>query len=113
MPDHAYGKVYRVVSPNTDAVYYGATAYRLLSSRFRQHRYCARNYPEQCTSSAVVLAGGARIELVEEWPCDCRRSLQDREQHWLDHARLQGENVVNKYAASRPRNNNVAIGQTT
>lgn len=102
MPDYKHGKIYKVVSDNTNDVYIGSTAYPRLSWRYRQHLYSSRTYPGRCSADTVVLAGGAHIELLEEVPCETRAQLNEREQHWLDQHKARTDvNVVNRRAAFR------------
>ena len=102
MPDYKNGKIYKISSPHTKDVYIGSTAYPRLSWRYRQHLYSSRKYPGRCSADGVVLAGDARIELLEDAPCETRAQLNEREQHWLDEHKARGDvRVVNRYAASK------------
>lgn len=77
--DYSQGKVYRIISPNTDKVYIGSTT-RTLRARFLAH-VSDRKHPDkpQCTSSLLIQSGMATIELLEAFPCASRAQLEHRE----------------------------------
>jgi hypothetical protein len=72
MPDYKKGKIYMIWSPSTDKVYIGSTT-QTLCRRFQEHR------SQNCSSQDILALGDARIELVEEYPCNNRMELNRRE----------------------------------
>jgi hypothetical protein len=78
MPDFTLGKIYIIKSPNTEQVYIGSTAQKLLSTRMAKHRWTAENIGN-CSSKIVIDAGGAYIELIEKYGCADKTELNRRE----------------------------------
>ena len=73
MPDYSKGKIYQIISPNHPVPYIGSTT-QALSQRMGGHMR-KRN----TTSRVVIEAGGAYIELIEEFPCQNKEQLNKRE----------------------------------
>lgn len=78
MNKYSNGKIYIIRSPNTDRVYIGCTA-RSLRKRMNDHSLRRGN----CSSIEVIKTGGAYIELLENYPCDNRAQLEEREKHYM------------------------------
>jgi hypothetical protein len=78
------GKIYKLVSPNTDKVYIGSTI-RTLSSRFKGHL-------TNMDTSAKELGLPLAIILIEEYPCSCKKDLELRETYWIRNT----PNTINK-----------------
>ena len=100
--DLSKAKVYKVVSPNTDKVYIGTTTQDLVirfSKHKGQYRYYLKNKETvyMCGCFKVLEAGDARIEFIEDYPCDTLEELRIREGHWIK----QQENCVNVQIAGR------------
>jgi hypothetical protein len=85
MPNYATGKIYRLISKQTDDVYYGSTC-STLAQRLAEHRYAFRHPEErlQCSSKELVKYTDVKIRLVEDFPCERREQLVAREQHFID-----------------------------
>ena len=75
MPNYAQSKIYKITSPNTDLMYIGSTAQAKLCQRMSVHR----SKSNQCTSRQIIACGGAKIELIEAYPCNSRDELHARE----------------------------------
>jgi hypothetical protein len=71
--DYSKGKIYQIVSEHTTDVYIGSTI-QPLSTRFSQHK-CHKN----TLAIQIINAGNARIELIEEYPCQSKKELVHRE----------------------------------
>ena len=82
MPDYSKGKIYKIVSPNTEEVYIGSTTQKL-SNRMTSHRKDYRN-GKYMTSSEIIKHGDAKIVLVENYPCETKEQLEKREQECMD-----------------------------
>lgn len=83
MPNYLNGKIYKIISENTEKIYIGSTV-KKLSCRFSDHK---RNplHKISCASNIIIECGEARIELIEEYPCESKKDLLLREQYWMDH----------------------------
>ena len=84
--DYSRGKIYKITSPNTDKIYIGSTI-SPLRNRFYIHvrdynKWFANNSSTYCSSYKIIKEGDAKIELIEEFPCDSRLDLQAREEYW-------------------------------
>jgi len=91
------GKIYKIVSPNTDKIYIGSTTYPL-HERMQRHisRYDRKKLC--CTSKLIIEAGNATIELIEVFNCDNRKQLLQREGYYI---RLYINICVNKVIPDR------------
>lgn len=98
MPDYSRGKIYKIVSENTDRFYIGSTTYPL-EVRFNGH---LSNYKKLMTSpgesyniksSLMFMYGNAHIELIENFPCNSKAELETREKQYIEKYK---DNVVNE-----------------
>lgn len=83
MPDYQKGKIYRIISPSKNLVYYGSTT-QSISQRLAQHikdnkAYNNDNTKKYCSSFLVVECEDYKIELVEEYPCNNKQQLNRKE----------------------------------
>jgi hypothetical protein len=92
MPNYALGKIYCISSPNHEKCYIGSTAHPYLSQRWALHNYQARLKKIYCSSMPIIWSGDAKIELLEEYPCECSQELRKREDYWIS----QFDNTINK-----------------
>ena len=72
-PNYENGKIYKIVSPNTELVYYGSTVQEL-RLRFSKHKS-----DRVCLSRKIIELGCASIELIKNFPCSCVEDLEDME----------------------------------
>ena len=90
------GKIYKIISNQTNDVYYGSTVEPYLTNRLSGHRKCYKcwlNGKCNYTSSyEIVKFEDAKIILVETFPCDTKDQLLAREQYHIDN-----NDCVNKY----------------
>jgi len=70
------GKIYKIVSPHCDKVYYGSTICTL-KERESQH------LTDHCTSRLVIQCGDYDMKEVEAYPCASRAELEDREAEYI------------------------------
>jgi len=93
-------KIYMIWSPHTEKVYVGSTTQRLLCMRMAKHRNCYKNYLEgkmnYLTSFEILELGDAKIELIENFPCNSKEELRAREGFYI-----RKENCVNRCVAGR------------
>jgi hypothetical protein len=91
MPDYQNGKIYKLISPSKNLVYYGSTI-QTLSQRLATHR---RNN-NKCMSKLVLECEDYKIELVEEYPCNNKQQLEKKEGEYI-----KNNECVNKCVAGR------------
>ena len=90
MPDYQKGKIYRIISPSKNLVYYGSTV-QTLNQRLAEHiKHCKYyndvNYEKTkkyCKSYIVLECEDYKIELVEEYPCNNRQQLLRKEGEYM------------------------------
>ena len=96
MPNYAWGKIYKIWSPRTDMIYIGSTTQKYLATRWAIHNYSYRqNLAFNCSVREIFEAGGARIKLLENYPCESSMELRMRENHYIQTL----PNVINKNRA--------------
>jgi hypothetical protein len=97
MPDYAQGKIYKIVSDQTDKVYIGSTT-RTLAQRLAKHKdnynQCSqgKHLSNNTTSFEILKHGDAKIILIELFPCKLKCELEAREYFYIQ----QEKNKVNK-----------------
>ena len=92
------GKIYKIISNQTDDVYYGSTIEIVLSNRLAKHRnnyksWLSEKFP-YITSFEIMKYSDAKIILLESYPCTSRYELIGREQFYIDN-----NECVNKHNA--------------
>lgn len=99
MPDYSEGKIYKLVSDQTEDVYIGSTC-RTLNQRFSKHK-TKFNHPDKYarTADMILKYDDCRIELVESFPCDEKYELLQRESYHIKHE----SNCINKNIPGRTR----------
>jgi len=99
MPDYQNGKIYKIYSYENDEVYYGSTC-DTLSRRIVGHRTNYKKYKEgkgnYITSFKILELTSAKIELVENYPCNTKEELLQREGYYI-----RTYDCVNKRIAGR------------
>jgi hypothetical protein len=95
------GKIYKIYSYENDDVYYGSTC-ETLSQRMARHRGHLKDYKNgkgaNITSFKILELTSAKIELVEEFPCNSKEELLQREGYYI-----RNNNCVNKCIAGRTK----------
>ena len=91
MPDYSKAKIYCIKSSQTDKVYYGSTCWPL-NVRFNGHK----SEPTNITSKELTQYQDAYIELVEEFPCNTKAELHNRERYYIEN-----NPCVNKFIPGR------------
>ena len=96
MPDYQKAKIYRIISPSKNLVYYGSTT-QTLSQRLTDHLKRKKyNKGGQYTSYLVLDCEDYKIELVEKYPCNNKEQLFKKEGEYI-----KANECVNKYVAGR------------
>jgi len=84
MNKYQEGKIYKLVGNNL--IYIGSTI-RTLYHRLREHEYRSKGILKHCSSSSKLLYennNNVIIELIELYPCNNRRELEEREAYWIN-----------------------------
>ena len=87
------GKIYKITSPHTDKIYIGSTT-TSLKQRYHSHK---TNY--NCSSIDILKHNDATIELIEDYPCNSRYELEQRERYYQE----QYKNCIYKHKAGRTK----------
>ncbi len=93
MPNYQNGKIYKITSPSTDKIYIGSTT-QLLKERFSQHRSRFKKCRKQYSSRHLLKYNDCIIELIEDYPCNSKNELIEREQFYVN---LYKQIVINSY----------------
>jgi len=103
MPDYQLGKIYKLTSPSNNLVYYGSTAQKHLSTRIASHirdYNCYLNNKGDYTYSFKVLeCEDYKYEVIEEYPCNNRKQLKDRERWYIQNNECVNKNIPNRTMA--------------
>ena len=92
MVNYQNGKIYKIVSDNTDKIYIGSTTEKYLSRRLSGHNRdfkSNKNY----SSSQVLKYGNNSIILIESFPCNSVDELCKRERHYIETLDCVNKNV--------------------
>lgn len=87
MTDYKNGKIYVIKSKETEEVYIGSTCANLMK-RFSSHNSDYKRsilgvkFRNSC-SGKILKYADAFIELIENFPCDTKKELLDREGHFI------------------------------
>lgn len=98
MKDYKKSKIYKILSPsNPELVYYGST---ILDLDIRLNNHTAQYKSKKSGSSInkIVCYDDAIIQLVENYPCNNRKELLNREGYYI-----QNNTCVNKRIAGRDK----------
>jgi len=101
MPDYSKAKIYKIYSYENDDVYYGSTC-ETLSRRMAGHRRHFKMYKNgkyyYITSFKILELTTAKIELVENYPCNSKEQLLQREGFYI-----RNNDCINKYIPDRTK----------
>jgi len=92
MPDYSKGRIYKIVSP-CGMTYYGSTTMRLWDRMGVHHRDIKKG--KNCSSKRVIEAGG-EIYLIEMYPCNSKKELEDRESWYIRYRPCVNEIIPNR-----------------
>ena len=100
------GKIYKIISNQTNDIYYGSTIEDRLTNRLSGHRKNYRQWLSEnfryMTSFEIVKFEDAKIILVETFPCKTKYELLAREQFYIDN-----NDCINKQRALRTESRSV------
>ena len=90
--DYSKGKIYKIVNDDfPDLVYYGSTISEL-RKRFNNHKIKTNI----CASKKLFETNNAKIELVEDYPCETKRELEIREKYYILNFECLNEKIPGK-----------------
>ena len=86
MSDYTKAKIYKITNDYNNDIYIGSTCDKL-SKRFSNHK-CARKYEDKKTYPLYTLMNEIgferfRIQLIEDYPCDDKYQLRQREAYYI------------------------------
>jgi hypothetical protein len=89
MSNYQNGKIYKIISDNTDLIYIGSTILNYLCTRYSNHTCNYRKFingtgKKQCSSFDILKHGNNKIILIELYPCNSKDELHAREQYYID-----------------------------
>jgi len=94
------GKIYKLISNQTNEIYIGSTCEPYLCNRLaghKRHYKCYQNGKyHYVTSFKLIAYDDVQIILIEDYPCDRKDQLLQRESYWI-----QLLDCVNKIIPSR------------
>ncbi len=97
MVNYGNGKVYKIVSDETDKIYVGSTTKKYLSQRMDSHRADYKRFKngqgDNIKSFEILKYEDAKIILLESFPCKSKDELLAREQYYIE---LYKDVVANK-----------------
>ena len=81
MNKYQNGKIYKLVCDNSPLVYYGSTSQKYLCDRLASHKYNCKK--RNCGSKELFNLGKVSIHLIEKYPCNSKKELEDREKIYI------------------------------
>lgn len=94
--DYKQGKIYKLVSDNSDDIYIGSTC-QSLTARLGGHKRDYNSYLKEdknrryCTAQKILEKENCKIVLIEKYPCNDKIELFKKEREWIENL-----NCVNK-----------------
>jgi len=92
--DYKKGKIYKIINDVNDDVYIGSTV-NTLSKRMVNHKDDYKKYPDRKLYKFIRDNGGwdhFKIILIEDYPCERKEQLLQREQYYKKIATLNDRN---------------------
>jgi hypothetical protein len=91
------GKIYKIISSQTNKIYIGSTCKKYLCQRLQDHKSCYKQWKknERCkiTSFDLLDLGDVEIILLETYSCNSKDELLAKEKYWMEQNK---EIIVNK-----------------
>ena len=105
MEKYQRGKVYKIISDDTDKIYIGSSCEATLAHRLAKHKdkykqWLKDNNRPYYTSYEILKLQNYSIILIENYPCNSKDELISRERHYIE---LNKNNVVNKVMPFRTK----------
>lgn len=83
MPDYSKGKIYKIVNDVNDKIYIGSTTRSLDERKWEHHSDSRYKSNKLYNDIRNICLSHFEIELIEEYSCDSRKKLLDRERYWI------------------------------
>ena len=89
MPNYKNGKIYKIISKDSNLIYIGSTC-NCLKNRKQQHEYSMiqylkdENYKKIIVSWKLMIFEDAEIQLIEKYPCNSKIELEKRERYYIE-----------------------------
>jgi hypothetical protein len=104
MTNYQQGKIYKIISENTDKIYIGSTTKQYLSSRMAHHVCAYKKWLNgefhKLNSFDILEFGDCKIILIETFPCNTKAELEAREYH---HIKENKELTTNTHMPTRTK----------
>jgi hypothetical protein len=89
MVNYGNGKIYKIISDQTDKIYIGSTTKKYLSQRMDKHRsdyilFSQKQYGHYITAYEITKYDDAEIVLLESCPCKNKDELKQRERFYIE-----------------------------
>lgn len=82
MVNYQNGKIYKIISGQTNRLYIGSTVQPLCKRRTGHITYIKRG--RYISSEEILQYKDAKFVLIERYPCNSKEELFAREQYWID-----------------------------
>jgi len=87
MVNYKHGKIYKIYGKNHDMVYYGSTC-KPICNRKAEHKNDFKRFEEgknkkKTTSFNILKTGDYIFELVQNFPCNNKEELREREDYYI------------------------------
>lgn len=91
------GKIYNIVCRKSNDRYIGSTIYEL-NTRLSGHKHKCKLWKEgklkeHTTSFDIISNEDYYIELIEDYPCESKKELNEREAHWIKSMECVNKNI--------------------
>jgi hypothetical protein len=100
--NYHFAKIYAITCLQTNLKYIGSTTKEYVMHRINQHVNAYASYlngkADYCSSFEVISKGHFDVEILEEFPCDSKQELKEREKH-----HIKNNICVNKNIPSRTK----------
>lgn len=93
MPDYTKGKIYKIVNDElADLVYIGSTV-QPLKTRLCEHRKHSKKEYMNLSSKILFTVGKPKIILIQEYPCNNKTELEQRERYYIENIKCVNKNI--------------------
>ena len=99
MPNYTNGKIYKLVSNETDNIYIGSTCQSLCkrhSDHKTNYKMWLKNIYNYTTSFEIMKYNDNEIIFIENYSCSSKHDLEIRERYWMEQL-----NCINKIIPTR------------
>ena len=102
MVNYKNGKIYKLVNDELNLTYYGSTCNEL-RKRLSGHK----TKTNKCKSKIMFESGEVKIYLVEEFPCNDRLELNQRERYYIENNNCVNKNIPTRTPKEYMKDNNL------